>query len=74
MKPEFEQMNLKDLEVYVLSHFEDQEAFYTFIDRCKASKSNSIVYPSPTTPEGQALTEKAIRERLGIQDDDKKNE
>ena len=37
-KPDFETMNLKDLRKYILSHREDNEAFYTFVDRVDTEK------------------------------------
>ncbi len=37
-KPDFKKMNLKDLRTYILSHREDNEAFYTFVDRVDTEK------------------------------------
>ena len=36
--PNFQAMTLKELRTYVLSHQEDNEAFYTFVDRLHAEK------------------------------------
>ncbi|MGB8700271.1 MAG: hypothetical protein WCD18_12715 [Thermosynechococcaceae cyanobacterium] len=33
IKPDFEAMNQKELQKYVLEHREDQDAFYVYIDR-----------------------------------------
>jgi hypothetical protein len=38
-KPDFNTMNLKELRKYVLSHREDDEAFYTFVDRVDKEKT-----------------------------------
>jgi hypothetical protein len=35
-KPNFSEMNLKDLQSYFLSHREDQEAFYAYVDKLHA--------------------------------------
>lgn len=32
-KPNFQSMNQKELQNYVLSHREDQEAFYAYVDK-----------------------------------------
>ncbi len=32
-KPNFQAMSKRDLQVYVLAHREDQEAFYAYVDR-----------------------------------------
>ena len=37
-KPNFTTMNLKDLRQYILSNREDNEAFYTFVDRVDTEK------------------------------------
>lgn len=38
-KPDFKTMNLKELRKYILSHREDNEAFYTFVDRVDTQKN-----------------------------------
>ncbi len=43
-KPDFKTMNLKELRKYILSHREDNEAFYTFVDRVDTEKK-WINYP-----------------------------
>jgi len=35
-KPNFKSMSRKDLHTYVLNHREDQEAFYTYVDKLHA--------------------------------------
>ncbi|MEA5511353.1 hypothetical protein VB715_16385 [Crocosphaera sp. UHCC 0190] len=38
-EPDFNTMNLKKLRQYILSHREDNEAFYTFVDRVDKEKN-----------------------------------
>ncbi|ACK65918.1 conserved hypothetical protein [Rippkaea orientalis PCC 8801] len=38
-KPDFKTTNLKELRQYILSHREDNDAFYTFVDRVDAEKN-----------------------------------
>ncbi len=35
MKPNFHEMSLKELRVYVLAHQDDNEAFYAYMDKSK---------------------------------------
>ncbi len=35
-KPNFKAMSLKELHAYVITHREDKEAFYTYVDRLHA--------------------------------------
>jgi hypothetical protein len=49
-KPNFDTMSESELRTYVYEHRDDQEAFYTFVDRLKA-KPPSAVYPASMTPE-----------------------
>ena len=35
-KPNFQEMSRKELHAYVLAHRDDQEAFYTYVDRLHA--------------------------------------
>jgi len=35
-KPNFHEMNLKELQSYFLSHREDREAFYAYVDKLHA--------------------------------------
>jgi hypothetical protein len=44
MKPNFQEMTLKELRTYVLSHREDDEAFYTYVDRVNV-ECKRVVYP-----------------------------
>ena len=49
-KPNFDAMSKAELRAYVIEHQDDQEAFYTFVDRLTA-KPSSVVYPASMTPE-----------------------
>lgn len=44
MKHNFEAMNLKELRSYILEHRDDNEAFYTYMDRSK-SEGNWLEMP-----------------------------
>jgi hypothetical protein len=35
-RPNFQQMNQKELHAYVMTHREDQEAFYAYVDKLHA--------------------------------------
>ena len=43
-KPNFKTMSVQELKRYVLSHREDEEAFYAYLDKVRARK-NRVVYP-----------------------------
>jgi hypothetical protein len=43
-QPDFRSMNQKELQHYVLSHREDQEAFYAYVDKLNA-EANWIEMP-----------------------------
>lgn len=65
MKPNFQEMSLKELRAYVLENREDDEAFYAMVDRYDAEYPNRVSYPPPTTPEDRETMERIIREKLG---------
>lgn len=62
MKPDFDVMSIAELRTYLLSHRNDDEAFYKLADRLEASSNGTDLYPAPDTPENIALMESAIRE------------
>ncbi len=64
MKPDFDTMNIAELRAYLLSHRNDDEAFYKLADRLEASSNGTDLYPVPDTPETIALMEAAIREQV----------
>jgi hypothetical protein len=64
MKPDFDTMSIAELRAYLLSHRNDDEAFYRLADRLEASSNGADLYPAPDTPENIALMEAAIREHV----------
>jgi len=48
MKPNFLEMTRKELRAYVLSHREDNEAFYAYVDKMD-SEGSALVCPSLTS-------------------------
>ena len=64
MKPDFDTMTIVELRAYLLSHRNDDEAFYKLADRLEASPNGTDLYPVPDTPENIALMEVAIREQV----------
>ncbi|MFN6568784.1 DUF6887 family protein [Dendronalium sp. ChiSLP03b] len=44
MKPNFNEMSLKELRVYVLAHQNDNEAFYAYMDKSK-TEENWVTMP-----------------------------
>jgi hypothetical protein len=43
-QPDFQAMSLTDLRAYVLSHSDDNEAFYVYVDR-KQAQGQATKYP-----------------------------
>ena len=43
-KPNFKAMTSQELKVYVLSHRNDDEAFYAYVDKVK-EREDRVVYP-----------------------------
>ena len=43
-KPDFKTMTYQELKSYVWSHWDDDEAFYTYVDKIKERKDR-VVYP-----------------------------
>jgi hypothetical protein len=64
MKPDFDTMSVGELRAYLLSHRDDNEAFYKLADRLEANPTSADLYPAPDTPENIALMEAAIREHI----------
>lgn len=60
MKPDFDTMSIAELRAYLLSHRNDDEAFYKLADRLEASSDDTELYPMPDTPENIAIMEAAI--------------
>lgn len=64
MKPDFDTMSKSQLRAYVLSHRDDDEAFYKLADRLESSSDDTPLYPCPDTPEAIAIMEQAIEEYI----------
>jgi hypothetical protein len=64
MKPNFDTMSIAELRAYLLSHRNDDEAFYKLADRLEASSDDTDLYPIPDTPENIAIMETAIQEQV----------
>ncbi|MCY7391334.1 MAG: hypothetical protein LH647_07500 [Leptolyngbyaceae cyanobacterium CAN_BIN12] len=73
MKPDFDTMTIVELRAYLLSHRNDDEAFYKLADRLEASPNGTALYPVPDTPENIALMEAAIREQVQKLEEKRKN-
>ncbi|MEB3357892.1 MAG: hypothetical protein VKK04_14275 [Synechococcales bacterium] len=63
-KPDFQAMDLRELRAYVLSHRQDDEAFYIFVDRQKAAHPQRVQYPLPQTQEDFEAMRRIVRERI----------
>lgn len=64
MKPDFDIMSTAELRTYLLSHRNDDEAFYKLADRLEANSEDAELYPCPDTPENIAIMEAAIQEQV----------
>jgi hypothetical protein len=64
MKPDFEMMSKAELRAYFLAHRDDNDAFYTLVDRLKADNKDAVRYPFPDTPELLKEMEENIREHI----------
>ncbi|MBC7969422.1 MAG: hypothetical protein H7Z11_04680 [Verrucomicrobia bacterium] len=64
MKPDFDTMSFAELRTYLLSHRNDNKAFYKLADRLEASTDDTDLYPMPDTPESIAIMEAAIQEHI----------
>ena len=63
-KPDFQTMSLPDLRAYILEHRQDDEAFYTFVDRRKAANPDRVSHQPPTTPEAMEEMRRAIESQV----------
>jgi hypothetical protein len=64
MKPDFRTMSMKELRIYVLEHREDDEAFYTLVDRRATANPNRVLYAPPKTPEEREEMRQIIWQKL----------
>ena len=72
MKPDFDRMSIAELRAYLLSHRDDNEAFYKLADRLESSFEDTELYPCPDTPDNIAITEAAIRKQINKLEDQRK--
>ena len=57
MKPDFNQMSKNELRQYLISHQDDQEAFYNYVDRLKSHPATKVYSNSLSPSEiDQAVT------------------
>ncbi len=64
MKQDFNAMSTAELRTYLLTHRDDNEAFYELADRLESNSEFTDVYPAPNTPEAIALMETAIKNHI----------
>jgi aromatic ring hydroxylase len=65
IKPNFNSMSRKELRAYLIANPNDQEAFYTFVDRF-ASETSSETFDIPKSNNDLAQVEDLIRQKLGM--------
>lgn len=68
MKPDFDSMSKAELRAYVLSHRDDNEAFYNLADRYEADSKDQVWYPCPKTPEDWAKVSQLVKEQIEKQE------
>jgi hypothetical protein len=61
---DFAAMTLDEAKRYFLSHRNDQEAFYAYMDKLQTSGRAIVI--DPANPESEIAATKQIQERLGI--------
>ncbi len=64
MKPDFDVMSIAELKTYLLSHRNDDAAFYKLADRLEADSDDGDLYPAPDGPEAIAIMETAIQKQV----------
>lgn len=64
MKPDFDKMSKAELRAYVLTHRDDDEAFYKLADRYEADSQEQVWHPFPKTPEDWVKIPKLIQQQL----------
>lgn len=65
---DYASMTLDEAKRYFLEHRDDQEAFYTYMDKLRASGRAIVI--DPTDPDSEAKALAQIQERLGRQIND----
>lgn len=64
MTQDFDSMSIAELRAYLLSHRNDDDAFYNLADRLEASSDDTAPYPIPDTPDNIAVMEAAIKNHI----------
>lgn len=63
-KAELANLTIAELRQYVLEHNNDQDAFYSLIDRLQEQESTQS-FPCPNNSENIKVMKQAIKEKLG---------
>lgn len=69
-KPNFQVMNRKELQTYVLNHRDDDEAFYAYVDKVNAEQDRVTYQPVDSveelerSPAYESLQKAALREEV----------
>lgn len=61
---DYDAMTLDEAKHYFLEHRNDQQAFYSYMDKLNASGRAIVI--DPTDPESEARAITQVQERLGI--------
>ena len=65
MKVDFKQISKDQLRQYVITHQEDKEAFYIYIDRLKYNPSNKVYSNSLSSQEiDQVISDYVIKDKM----------
>jgi hypothetical protein len=69
-KPNFQEMSRKELHAYVLAHRDDQDAFYTYIDRLHAEATWIEMPPSQSAEDLENYPDflEHLRKSVGLRD------
>lgn len=63
MKPDFNNMTKDELREYVITHQDDKEAFYIYIDRLKSNPSNKVYSNSLSPQEIDKIVTNHLKEK-----------
>ncbi|MDJ0597529.1 MAG: hypothetical protein QNJ37_01600 [Crocosphaera sp.] len=63
MKPDFNNITKDELRQYVITHQEDKEAFYTYVDRLKSNPSNKVYSNSLSAQEIDKIVTNHLKEK-----------
>ncbi len=63
MKHDFNNMTKEELRQYVITHQEDKEAFYIYIDRLKSNSSNKVYSNSLSAQEIEEVVVNHLKEK-----------